>query len=190
MGFDLTGASTGAASWGAAGTAVGGPVGGIIGAIGGGVIGGVLGGKSAAKQKAAARLLRETRAIERMTARRMSIVDAIQQGAVAQISGYGAGYNPEGTSSAVGVQQSIYGQEQSNLKTEAMVWNRKVKAENLIGQAAKYNNQLALFNSVAAAVPSIKNTLGGLTPPKTGTSYTKGTPLPSSPFNNPSPFAR
>jgi hypothetical protein len=160
MAFDLGGATSGAASGAEAGATFG-PYGAVIGAVVGGVTGGVLGGKATKARKSAARLLRENAAIERMTNRRLAIVSAIQQAAVTKVAGEGDGYNPEGTSSSIGVQQSIYGQIQANLVTEAMMFNRSKMAASKLSTAQKYDNYMSMFQGAAKGVGATKNALGG-----------------------------
>lgn len=147
--FDFGSTLGGAHAGAEAGFQVGGPWGAAIGGVIGGVTGGVFGSKAKKKRKTAERLLREVNAIKRMQNRRAAIVEAVQAQAVASVSGYGDGYNPEGTSSAVGVQQSIYAQVQSNLKTESTIYGRQEKAAQLMKQSGRAINTLGTLASLA-----------------------------------------
>lgn len=130
-------------------------VGTVIGGVVGAVVGGVFGGASSRKKKKAARLSREINAIQRMTARRATIVEAIQAGSMAAISAQSDGFDPQGTSSAIGIQQSVYAQAQSNLKTESMVYNRQMKIASLLKQAQRSTDTLSLLKTVADKGPGL-----------------------------------
>lgn len=142
--FDLGGAAQG----GAAGAKTGNP----WVAAGMAAFGGIMGGKAKAKAKAAAKLMREANAIQRMQSRRGAIVAAIQQGAMATASAYSGGFNPEGTSSAVNQQQNIYGQLQSNLKEEGMIYSRNQRAGKKMADSAKFSD---ILGGVTGAVQGV-----------------------------------
>lgn len=156
MAFDFGSVASGASEGAKTGATFGGGWGAAIGGVIGGITGGIFGSRSKKKKKTAERLAREVQAINRYQARKNFITEGVAATAASIVAGQSGGFDPEGTSSAIGMRQAALSATVSGLKTEGMVYGRNQKIQKALKKAGQLDNTFSFLKQLSSAASSAK----------------------------------